>query len=75
VLGAPQVQLARGPPGGREAERAGEDLGPSQVGFLELQPGEIADLDDRVDGPARVLAGQGALLAVQAGVRVVLVDH
>ena len=48
-----------------EAERPREGLGAGQVRLLELQPGQIADLDQRVARAARVLPAQRALLAVQ----------
>ena len=43
----------------------GERLGASQVGLLELQPGDVGDLDDRIARPSGVLPGERALLAVQ----------
>jgi hypothetical protein len=50
-------------------------LGPVEVRLLELQPGQVPHLDDRVLCPAEVLAGQSTVLAVQTGVRVVVVIH
>ena len=50
---------------GGEAERAGERLGAIQIRLLELEPGDVGDLDDRIAGPTGVLARQRALLAVQ----------
>ena len=68
-VAAPQVELVGGAQRRREPEGQGEALGPLQVGLLELQPGQVVDLDDGVGGPAGVLAGQGAVLAVQVGMR------
>ena len=48
-----------------EAEGPRERLGAGQVGLLELQPGDVDDLDHRISGPAGVLAGERSLLAVQ----------
>ncbi len=42
-----------------------ESLGADEVGFLELQPGDVVDLDDRIAAPAQMLARDGAVLAVQ----------
>lgn len=63
--GAAQPQLALGAGGNREAEVTGEDLGPVQVGLLELQPGQVGHLDHGIPGPSRMLAAQGALLTVE----------
>jgi hypothetical protein len=59
----------------REAEGSGEQLGPLKIGFLELEPGQVVHLDDRVARPTRVLARQRTLLTVQTSVRVMPVDH
>jgi len=54
--GAPQPQLLLRAGGDLEAEVAGEDLRPVQIRLLELQPGQVGDLDHGVPGPAGVLA-------------------
>ena len=46
-----------------------------QVWFLEFQPGQIADFDQRVAGAPGVLPAQGALLAVQVFVCVDMGFH
>lgn len=73
-ISAAKVQLVLGAQRRREAERAGEDLGPPEVGFGELQPGQIVHFDHRVRGPSRMLSGERTLLAVQADVRVAVLD-
>lgn len=74
-VGAAQLQLVPGAQRCREAEGAGEDLGPLQIRLLELQPRQVVHLEDRVAGPPGVLAPQRALLAVQTRVGIVPVDH
>ena len=64
-VGPAQLELVGGPAHGGEPERVREPLRSGQVGLAELQPGQIEHLDDGVPGTARVLTGQGALLAVQ----------
>jgi len=70
-----QLHLVRGLRGGGEPERVRELLGSLQVRLLELQPGDVLDLDHRVDGAARVLTAQRTLLAVQVAVSSVMVDN
>ena len=53
-----------------EPEGSGEGLGADQVRFLELEPGQVADLDQGVFRAAGVLSAPGALLAVQSFVGV-----
>ena len=48
-----------------EPERVREDLGPGQIGFLEREPRDVVDLDDRIARSPGVLAPMGTLLAVQ----------
>ena len=69
-VGSAQVKLVGGVQHGGEAERPREGFRADQVWFLELQPGQIADLDQRVAGAPGVLPAQGALLAVQVFVGV-----
>jgi hypothetical protein len=40
-----------------------------QIGLLELQPGEVLDLDDRVARPGRPVSPDRTLLTVQVFVR------
>ena len=47
-IGASQLQLAGRARDGVEAERLREGLGADQVWFLELQPGDVVDLDHRI---------------------------
>jgi hypothetical protein len=65
-----QVQFVGVVPRRLEAKGPGERLGACQVGFVELQPGDVGDLDHRIAGPARVLAAQRAFVAVQIPVGV-----
>ena len=62
---SPKLKLVRGVQHRAEAERPREGFRADQVWFLELQPGQIADLDQGVAGAPGVLPAQGALLAVQ----------
>ena len=50
----------------------GERLGPHEVGLLEFQPGDVLNLDHRIARPSRMLALDGAMLAVQV---IVCADH
>ena len=74
-VGPPQVQFLRGDGRGLEPERAGEGGGPGQVRFVELQPGQVGDLDHRIDGTAGVITGHRPLLAVQLVMRTDDVAH
>ncbi len=40
----------------------------AEVGLLELQPGDVVNLDDRIAGAPGMLPGPSALLAVQVSV-------
>ena len=55
---------------GMEAEGPRECLGTNQVRLFEFQPRDVDDFDHRIAGPARVLAGQRSVLAVQVFMRV-----
>ncbi len=74
-VGSAKVKLVGGVQHGGEAERPREGLRADQVWFLEFQPGQIADLDQRVAGAPGVLPAQGALLAVQVFVGVDVWRH
>ena len=60
---------------GGEAECPREGFRADQVWFLEFQPGQIADFDQRVAGAPGVLPAQRALLAVQVFVCVDVWRH
>jgi hypothetical protein len=60
---------------GGESECPREGFRADQVWFLEFQPGQIADLDQRVAGASGVLPAQRALLAVQVLVGVDVCRH
>jgi hypothetical protein len=64
-VGAAQVQFLGRPQCDLETERPGERLGAEQVRLLELQPGDVGDLDHRGARPAGVFALTWAVLAVQ----------
>ena len=64
------MKLIRTAQCGVKAEGPREGLGTKQVGLIELQPRDVDDFDHWIAGPARVLAGQRALLAVQVFVHV-----
>ena len=51
---------------------AAKPLRGDQVGLLELQPGDVADLDHGILRATSVFSGQAALLGVQIAVGVVL---
>jgi hypothetical protein len=70
-----KVKLVGGVQHGGEAERPGEGCRADQVWFLEFQPRQIADLDQRVAGAPGVLPAQRALLAVQVFVGVDMGFH
>src|SRR5699024_1577946 len=74
-IGAAQIQLVVCAGHGREPESRGERLGGDQIGLLELQPGEVADLDDRIRRTPGVLSAQAALVAVQVGMVAESVAH
>ena len=74
-VGSAQVKLVGGVQHGGEAERPREGFRADQVWFLEFQPGQVADLDQRVAGAPGVLSAQGALLAVQVFVGVDVCVH
>jgi hypothetical protein len=74
-VGSAKVKLVGGVQHGGEAERPREGFRADQVWFLEFQPGQIADFDQRVAGAPGVLPAQGALLAVQAFVGVHVWRH
>src|SRR5436305_15171025 len=46
-----------------------ECLGANQIRLLEFQPGEVVDLDHRIQRASGVFAAPGAVLTVQIGVR------
>jgi hypothetical protein len=54
---------------GAKTERPRKRLSPSQIGLLELQPGNVVNLDNGVAGSPRMLALASALITVQIGVR------
>jgi hypothetical protein len=58
-----------------EPERPGELLGPAQIRLLELEPGQVENLDDGVLRAPGVFAGQRALLAVQVAMCPVVSGH
>ena len=64
-IGSAQVHLVGGAQCCGEAEGLRERLGAPEVWFLELQPGDVGDLDHRIARPSGVLTTAGALLAVQ----------
>ena len=75
AVGPAQLQLVRRPAHGGETERVGKSLGAGQVRLLELQPGQVLDLDRRVGRPAGVLPAERSLFAVQVAVSPVMGGH
>jgi hypothetical protein len=67
-VGAAQLELVGGVAHRDEPERPGELLGPAQIRLLELEPGQVENLDHGVLRTPRVLPLQCALLAVQVAV-------
>jgi hypothetical protein len=68
-VGSAQMKFTRVDGGGGEPEGAGESRRAGDVGLVELEPGEVCDLDHRVTRPAGVFSAQRPLLAVQLVVR------
>ncbi len=75
AVGSAQLQLVRGPAHGGETEGVGESLGAGQVRLLELQPGQVRDLDRRIGRPTWVLPAEPSLFAVQVVVSPVMGGH
>ena len=69
-IGSAKMKLVCGVQHRAEPERPREGFRADQVRFLELQPRQVADLDQGVARAARMLSAQGALLAVQVLVAV-----
>src|ERR1700753_2000186 len=53
---------------GGEAERPRKRLSANQIRLLELQPGNVVNLDNGVTGSPRMLTLASALITVQIGV-------
>ena len=72
LIGAAQLQLIGRRTHRGETERVGESVGAGQVRLLELQPGQVPNLDRRVGRSTAVLAAERSLFAVHIAVSPVM---